>query len=303
MEAKCISFGGLSVDAAVSHEVLRVVQPCAVDAAVLAVTQENHRHDELIETLLLELKAARYAEGLAHKQYNAVDPDNRLVASELERRWNEALQKVNDIEGRVEQEQARDQPQPADRDGLGSFAADLRRVWGSPESDLRLKKRIIRTVVEEIVVDIDVDRSAVELVIHWKGGVHSELRISRRRRGQGGQHTSADVVDAVRELALVCDDKAIASYLNRNGTLTARGNRWCRMAIASLRSKRGIAAHSTDRQQLEGWMNLTQAAAHLGVTSKTVRRLVEEGGAGWSPCARRARNRRRLRRLGARCEA
>jgi hypothetical protein len=117
MEAKCISFGGLSVDAAVSQEVLRVVQPCAVDAAVLAVTQENHRHDELIETLLLELKAARYAEGLARKQYNAVDPDNRLVASELERRWNAALQKVNNIEGRVEQEQARDPSRPT---GMGS---------------------------------------------------------------------------------------------------------------------------------------------------------------------------------------
>ena len=159
MEAKCISFGGLSIDAAVSREILRVVQPCALDAAALAMTQESHRHDELIEALLLELKAARYAEGLARKQYNAVDPDNRLVASELERRWNTALQKVTEIEARIEQEQLREEAQP-DRDHLGGLAVDLEVVWNSPETDVRLKKRIIRTLIEEVVVEIDVAQSS-----------------------------------------------------------------------------------------------------------------------------------------------
>jgi DNA invertase Pin-like site-specific DNA recombinase len=276
MEAKCISFGGLSIDAAVSREILRVVQPCALDAAALAVTQESHRHDELIEALLLELKAARYAEGLARKQYNAVDPDNRLVASELERRWNTALQKVKEIEARVEQEQLRDEAQP-DRAHLGGLAADLEDVWSSPDTDVRLKKRIIRTLIEEVVVEIDVAQSEVALVIHWKGGVHSELRVPRRRRGQAGPRTDTDVVEAIRQLVLICDDKMVAAILNRNGLLTAHGHRWCRMAITSLRNKRGIAVHSPERQRADGWMNLTEAAAHLGVSPKTVRRAVEDG--------------------------
>lgn len=276
MEAKCISFGGLSIDVAVSREILRVVQPCAIDAAVLAVTQESHRHGELLDALLLELKAARYAERFACKQHNAVDPENRLVIAELERRWNAALQKVNEIEARVERVQVQEQVEP-DRDHLRTLVADLAGAWDCPETDVRLKKRIIRTLVEEIVVDIDVERSEVALVVHWKGGVHSELRAPRRRRGQAGPRTGTDVVEAIRQLVLICDDKMVASVLNRNGLVTANGHRWCRMAIASLRNKRGIAVHSPERQRAEGWMNLTEAAARLGVSSKTIRRAAEAG--------------------------
>lgn len=276
MEKPCISFGGLSIDAAVAREILRVIEPCAVDAAALAVTQHSHRRDEIVEALRLELEAARYAAGLAHRQYDAVDPDNRLVVSELERRWNEALSKVQALEARVEQEKRREQPPPPDRGALGSLHADLRRVWEHTETDVRLKKRIIRTLIEEIVIDLDVDRSEVVLVLHWKGGAHSELRTSRRRRGQSGAHTSADVVDAIRHLALICRDKVIAGYLNRNGLLTARGNRWNAMAITSLRNKRGIAVHTPERQHADGWMTLTQAAAYLGVSSRTARRLAEQ---------------------------
>jgi hypothetical protein len=220
----------LSIDAAVSQEILRVVQPCALDAAALAVTQESHRHDELIEALLLELEAARYAEGLARKQYDAVDPDNRLVASELERRWNSALQKVKEIEARVEQEQLLEEAEP-DRAPLGGLAADLEDVWTSAETDVRLKKRIIRTMIEEVVVENDVTQIEVALVIHGKGGVHSELRVPRRRRGQAGPRSGTDVVEAVRQLVLICDDKLVASILNGNGIVTAHGHRWCRMAI------------------------------------------------------------------------
>ena len=276
MEAKCISFGGLLVDAAVSREILRVVQPCAVEAAVLAVTEETKRHDELIETLLLELKAARYAAELARRQYDAVDPDNRLVSAELEHRWNVGLQKVREVEATVEQEQRRRQSQPPDPDNLGDLGVDLDRAWKSPETDVRLKKRVIRTLVEEILVEIDVGRSEVELVIHWKGGVHSVLRVRRRRRGQSGAHTSDDVVAVVRQLAHVCNDKVIAGYLNRNDILTARGNRWARMSVTSLRNKKEIAVYSPGGQQAGGWMNLTEAAAHLDVVPKTLRRAAEQ---------------------------
>ncbi len=201
------------------------------------------------------------------------------MASELERRWNVALKKVSELEAKVEQEQSKSQPHPHPPvpEELGNLGVELERVWNAPETDLRLKKRIVRTLIEEILVEIDTERSEVELIIHWKGGVHSTLRVPRRRRGQSGAHTSADVVEAIRQLALICDDKAIAAYLNRNGMLTARGNRWGCMSITSLRNKRGIAVHSTERQRAEGWMNLTEAANHLGVAAKTLRRFAEHG--------------------------
>ena len=148
-------------------------------------------------------------------------------------------------------------------------------MWSAPETDPRLKKRILRALIEEIVVDLDEERSEIKLVIHWKGGVHSELRIPRRRRGQSGSHTSSDVVDAIRELARICSDRLIAGYLTRNGLLTARGNRWSSMAVTSVRNHRGIPVYSSETQQAEGWMNLTAAAAHLGVAAKTLRLAAE----------------------------
>jgi hypothetical protein len=101
----------------------------------------------LCETLLMELKAARYAVQLARRQYDAVDPDNRLVASELERRWNVALKKVSELEAKVEQQQSKSRPPPVPEE-LGNLGVELERVWNAPETDLRLKKRIIRTLIE-----------------------------------------------------------------------------------------------------------------------------------------------------------
>jgi len=277
MDAKCISFGGLAVDAAVSEEVLRVVRPCAVEATALAAAQETHRHNELVGTLQLELKAAHYAVQLARKQYDAVDPDNRLVAAELERRWNLALQKVTEVQAKLEQEQNRRPNDAVDPGDLRDLGVEVDRVWNDRQVDLRLKKRIVRVLIQEIVVDIDVEQSQLRLVVHWKGGVHTALNVPCRRRGTSSAHTRADVVQTIRELTLICGDKAIAGFLNRNNVLTVRGSRWTRMSITSARAKRGIAVYSDQRRRAEGWMNLTEAARYLGIASATMRRLVEVG--------------------------
>jgi hypothetical protein len=74
------------------------------------------------------------------------------------------------------------------------------------------------------------------LVVHWKGGVHTELRLPRRRRGQNSSQTSREIIDAVRMLVRICSDDLIAGVLNRNGLLTGRGNRWTRERVTSLRN-------------------------------------------------------------------
>ena len=102
-EPRCISFGGLVVDDAIGKEILRVVQPAAVDAAVVASEAVAHQQDEVLNAWTRELEAARYAARREQKQYDATDPDNRLVADELERRWNTALQRVREIEERIDQ--------------------------------------------------------------------------------------------------------------------------------------------------------------------------------------------------------
>jgi hypothetical protein len=100
-EPKCIAFGGVPVDDEIGRQVLQVVGPAAVEAAVLASQQEQQQHDEVRAALERDLQAARYAAGRAGKQFDACDPDNRLVADELERRWNAALDQVRALEERL----------------------------------------------------------------------------------------------------------------------------------------------------------------------------------------------------------
>jgi DNA invertase Pin-like site-specific DNA recombinase len=280
-EDRCISFGGAGVDEVVSREILRVVEPAAIDAAISAVTEESRKSRELADALLLEVKAARYEAERVRTQFDAVDPQNRLVADELERRWNAALVREQEVEARLAEEQARlvSTPSPHHRPGgtLTTLSADLARAWHSPDVDVRLKKRIMRALIEEIMVDIDVEASEVVLVVHWKGDLHSTVRVRRRRTGEHRHQTTSDVVEAVRILARVCTDNTIASILNRNGLHTGRGNRWTKERVVSLRSYNEIPRHEVETQREAGWMKLGEAARYLAVSEKPLRRAVEEG--------------------------
>jgi DNA invertase Pin-like site-specific DNA recombinase len=277
-EPRCIAFGGVGVDAAIGLEVVRVVQPGAVEAAILASQEEARKRDEVLEALKRDLEAARYAANRAWKQYDAADPENRLVTEELEHRWNQALGRVEELEGRIEQHVSGGAQLPAATpEDFENLAGSLETVWNDPGVDVRLKKRIVRTLIHETVVDIDAEAGEIILTIHWKGGVHTELRLPRRRRGQSSSHTSKEIVGAVRVLAQICTDDVIASTLNRNGLRTGRGNRWTRERVISLRTKHMISRYRAERNESEEWMNLTEAANSLGVSPKTLRLAVERG--------------------------
>jgi hypothetical protein len=276
-EAKCIAFGGLGVDQAIVREVLEVVQPAAVEAAVEAHQQTHEREDQVLKALECDLEAARYEAGRAQKQYDSADPDNRLVTEELERRWNQALERVRELETRIgEHLDARPTCSPVRLEEFQNLAEDLKAVWDHPQTDNRLRKRVVRTLIEDVVADIDAESGEIILVIHWKGGVHTQLRLPRRRRGQAGS-APEDIVAAVRMLALIGSDDIIASTLNRNNLRTGRGNRWTRQRVTSLRTYHKIPVYCEENQLRDGWMNLTQAARCLGVSPKTLRIAVERG--------------------------
>jgi hypothetical protein len=194
-------------------------------------------------------------------------------------RWNQALQRVDEIEQRIAQHRQGQLPgaTPPTREEFEHLAADLEMVWNSPHADVRLKKRIVRTLIQEVVVDVDPEAGEILLVIHWKGGVHTELRLPRRRRGQNRSHTSPEIVEAVRTLAQICSDDLLASALNRTGLLTGRGNRWTRERVTTLRAHHQIPFYDRDRRESEGWMNLTEAAHVLGISPRTLRLAVERG--------------------------
>jgi hypothetical protein len=134
----------------------------------------------------------------------------------------------------------------------------------------------VRTLIHEIVADLDDTASAIVLAVHWAGGVHSEIRLPKRRRGQRNS-TSADIIAAVRQLALIARDDLIAGILNRNGLRTGHGNRWTRERVTSLRSHHCIPVFRPAADGIEPWLNLSDAAKLLKVAPKTLRLAAEAG--------------------------
>ena len=274
-ELRCIAFGGLRVDDAIEEALLRVVEPGAIAAAVEAEAQAASRRDQVRGALVRDLEAARYGADRAFGQYDAIDPQNRLVAAELELRWNRALTRVREIESRIAaHDAATSQPSLLSPIHVAALAADLKAVWSAPATDARLKKRIVRTVIHEVVADIDDEASQIVLLIHWIGGVHTELRLPRRRRGQRNS-TSADILTTVRQLVLIANDDLIAGILNRNGLMTGHGNRWTRERVTALRSHHKIPVFRPAPDGNEPWLNLNKAAHLLGIAAKTLRRAAE----------------------------
>ena len=275
-EPRCIAFGGLRVDDAIENALLSVVGPGAIAAAAAAETEAGQRRDQVREALNRDLEAARYAADRAFRQYDATDPANRLVAGELEARWNRALTHVAQVEDKIAAHDAAMPSASVEPTSLARLACDLKTVWSAPTTDVRLKKRIVRTVIQEVVADIDPDAAEIVLVVHWIGGVHSQMRLPRRRRGQRNS-TSADVIAAVRQLVLIAHDDLIAGLLNRNGLVTGHGNRWTRERVTSLRSHHRIPVHKPAEDGIEPWLNLSKAAQVLTVAPKTLRLAAEAG--------------------------
>jgi DNA invertase Pin-like site-specific DNA recombinase len=276
-EPRCIAFGGLRIDDAIAAEVLRVVQPGAIEAAMQAQQQEAQHRDEVRAALMRDLEAARFAADRAFRQYDATDPQNRLVAAELELRWNRALERVTNLQERIDaHDRQRPAPKSATPDDFVSLASDLKTVWTDPATDVRLKKRIVRTLIHEVIADIEAQAGEIVLVLHWAGGVHTELRLPRRRRGQC-KSTVVEIIETVRVLVRIASDDVIAGLLNRNRLTTGYGNRWTRERVTSLRSHHKIPVYSEQVRESQGWMTLTQAAATLAVSAKTLRLAAERG--------------------------
>jgi len=204
-----------------------------------------------------------------------VDPENRLVADELASRWNLALARMQSLEQRLEIESRQSQPQvAADSASMLGLAEDLERVWNDPKVDTKTRKRLLRTLIQEIVVDV-VEPHVLLLVVHWVGGVHSELRVTLRRRGQSGAHTEKDLIEVVRMLAKIGKDDFIAGILNKNGRTTGRGNRWSELRVRGMRSHNAIPPYSDEARLREGWMSLKHAAAHLKISASALRHAAE----------------------------
>jgi DNA invertase Pin-like site-specific DNA recombinase len=271
----CVAFGASRPDDVVATEVVRAVAPDAVEAAIAAMNLTHERHAERRRALELEREQARYEAGLAERRYEAVDPDNRLVATELEARWNAALARLRDCEQRLAELAPRADDVP-DRDALLRLASDLRAAWDAPTADAAVKQRLVRALIEEIVVDVDEATREIVLAIHWRGGVHSELRARRPASGEHRKRASATADALIRAQAGIDSDADIASALNRLGERTGQGLPWTSGRVVSYRRTIGLPAYGPARRDGTS-LTMRDAAAALGVPDTVIRNLIQRG--------------------------
>lgn len=270
-ESYCSSVSGRVLEGLMEQQLMEVVQPLAIQAALEAATQLNVEQERTRELLSLEYERARYEAQVAERRYKQVDPDNRLVASSLEKDWNEALKRQEELRVRLEEFLSLQEDDVVEEELL-ELATKLPMVWEHPETKQEVKQRIVRLVLEEVVVRQEENERV--MVLHWVGGRHSEIRISRRKKKRVAEQQRSEVVlDTLKKYASLPDSQ-LAEKLNEMGLCTSRGLCWNQRRVRSVRQAHGLP--SFDARQEER-VNLKEAAERLGLSQKKTRKLLREG--------------------------
>jgi hypothetical protein len=273
-QRRCLSVAGKRIDETIAAEMLRAVAPMAIEAAEEADRMLRDEDQDRRRIAELELQQAQYDASLAERRYAACDPDNRLIAAQLEKAWETALQRVERCRERLDRMQM---PKADDVcPDLTGLADDLLAAWKAPRTTMRTRQRLVRALITEIVVDIDKAAGEIVLVIHWKGSQHSELRVRKPRTGEHGCSTPEQALAVIRSMAGRWSDQDIAASLNRMGMPTGQGKTWTAHRVSSLRRVRGIHGYLSAEKNGE-WLTLRDAAAKLGVSHHQVRKLIKAG--------------------------
>src|SRR6201993_3945136 len=197
----CIGFGGASVDRRLGQVLLNVISPLGLEASLRALEELSAGDTAQRIALSSKLEQLEYEARKSFEQYDAVDARNRLAASELERRWNEKLDEIAKTKQRLASLNGRRYSLTADEEArILAMGKNFTEVWQNEHCPPELKKMIFRTVVEEIVVRSDREKKALQLVIHWKGGAHTQLAMGRPRSG-AETATPMEALEIIRRMA------------------------------------------------------------------------------------------------------
>jgi len=279
----CQSAGGRELEKAVLAEVFAALEPAALAATARALADTGAARAERLKAFQLAVERARYEAGRARRQYDACEPENRLVARTLEAAWENKLAAVTSAEAALAAEQAR-QPSSLTDDEvrwLSAAGADIRAVFDAPSTTPRERKRLIRAVISEITVTADKQARTAALIIYWEGGASTSITVTLPRLGTPWRTTDTSTVDLARRLAEHHDDATIASVLARQGRRTGTGLAFTKNRVADLRHAHGIPAapgkNVTPAGQGDDVVSITKAAAELGVGISTIYRWIADG--------------------------
>jgi DNA invertase Pin-like site-specific DNA recombinase/uncharacterized protein YndB with AHSA1/START domain len=275
-----LSVGGVAIDAAVTAAFLAAVVPAGIEASLAAAQAIEADRDTALGQWRRQVEQAQYQAAKAERRYLAVDPDNRLVARGLESDWENALQALGVARAELARREAA-QPKTLSAEqhaAILSLGADLGRVWSAGTTTDRDRKELLRTLIEEVVVNIDRQHHHGELTIRWRGGAITALAVDLPRTYKPPVRTDEDTIDLLRRLAVHYPDATIAGILNRQGRKTATGETFTRNRVSSLRTAWHIPRRQPPVDQPEGELvNITQAAKILGVAPSTIHRWLADG--------------------------
>ena len=269
----CLAFGGRTVDKKFKEELLRAVSPYGMKASVKATKMLSTKEEDKVKAFEQKINQLEYETSRAFEQYNEVDPRNRLVAAELERRWNEKLEeleqaKKNLTNAEIEKCSISDE----EKRKILALGESFSEVWENQHCSNALRKKIIRTVIKEVIVNLNDENQMLKFIIHWEGGCHTEFEMPKPVSGVG-QKTSLEDLEIIRKMAFRYGDDAIARVLNKLGRKTATGKRWNESRVRTIRGKYSIAGHIHTIKDPD-ILTLGQSAKYLNVSQTTIKRLV-----------------------------
>jgi DNA invertase Pin-like site-specific DNA recombinase len=275
----CLRVGGGQIDQAVTNALLAALTPAGVKAALQAAEALEQDHDAALGQWRLQLERAKYQAERTERRYRQVEPEHRLVARGLERDWEKALGVLADAEAELA---LREQQRPrvltdAEREQLLALGADLGRVWAAPTTSDRDRKQLLRTLIEEVILDVQREQDRATVTIRWNAGAITELAVPLPRH-QPTVRTDEDTIALLTRLASHYDDATIAGILNRQGRRSATGERFTQIIVGGLRRYRGIPTHKPSDQPPDGeLLPVGKAADELGVAASTIFRWLQAG--------------------------
>jgi len=264
------------VDRRLGQEVLKVISPLGVEASLKALEELSAGDAAQRATLSSKLEQLEYEAKKAFEQYDAVDARNRLVAGELERRWNEKLEEVETTKQRLSSLNGKRWSLSSDEEErIRLMGESFAESWQSDRCPPTLKKMIFRTAMEEIIVRADAENTTLQFTIHWNGGTHTQLKMERPRSATDTA-TPVETLEIIRRMAVRHGDDQIASVLNRLGHSTGKGKRWNQERVATARRNHSIPGQKRALPDPDR-ISLSEAARVCGVSHRTIERLVEAG--------------------------
>jgi len=281
---QCQAFPQRYLDQALQELFFEAIQPARLETILSALDTLEHERQTLEKQWQLKMERARYAVQLAQRQYDAVDPDNRLVARELEKRWNTALQE----QAELEQEHAaarRAELAPLTEDeqqAVRRLADDLAAVWSASTTTPADRKRLLRLAIQEVTVTVRADASrTADVTVLWNGGVTTSHIVTRPPLGWHCV-TDATLVARIGELAQHMPDHQIAEALNAEGIRTQTGKEWTYRRVQSIRKQHQIATTcpldpTGVGQRGDGRIGIAEAARQLEVSRSLIHVWIEQG--------------------------